>query len=133
MERAGKLLGQSKLAARCATPEQLVIASWAAAVGKKIAVHTRASRLVRQRLVVEVDDAVWQKQLYSLRTQILANYDKVLGPGFVGELEFRVAPRRMQPAIETRPVRDEADAIEDPVLSRIYRASRARETKRPTA
>ncbi|MBK5291771.1 MAG: hypothetical protein JJE04_08870, partial [Acidobacteriia bacterium] len=46
MERAGKLLGQSKMAARCLTPEQLALASWPVAVGKKIAEHTRAARMV---------------------------------------------------------------------------------------
>jgi predicted nucleic acid-binding Zn ribbon protein len=133
MERAGKLLGQSKLAARCLTGEQLALASWPAAVGRKIAGRTKAVRLVRERLVVEVDDVIWRKQLYSLRAQILARFDKVVGPGLVCELEFKVVPPRRQPAVETRLVRDEADAIEDPVLSRIYRASRKKEMKRSSA
>ena len=133
MERAGKLLGQSKLAARCLTDEQLAVASWPAAVGKKIAARTKAARLVRERLVVEVNDVIWQKQLYSLRAQILARFDKVLGPGFVSALEFKVVPPRRLPSVETRVVRDEADTIEDPVLSRIYRASRSKVLKRNSA
>ncbi len=136
MERAGKLLGQSKAVSRCLTPEQLILASWQVAVGKKIAVRTRARKLVRERLVIEVDDAIWQKQLYSLRTQILSRFDTVLGPGYVSELEFKVVPMKRGPAMETRTVRDggqnEADRIEDPILSRIYKASE-RAAKRKTA
>ena len=112
------------------TGEELACAAWANAVGKKIATHTRAARLVRTKLVVEVEDRVWQRQLFALTWQILRNLDKAVGPGLIEELEFKILPRRREPARATvsssagTPLFDEADAIADPVLRNIYRVSR---------
>ena len=95
-------------------------------MGKKVAAHTRAAKMVRTRLVVEVEDNVWQRQLFALTGQILRNLDKHIGPGVVDDLEFRIVPRRREPQRATAaalPV-DEADGIADPVLRGIYRASR---------
>src|SRR5215471_2594813 len=68
MERASSLV--RKLSASMITSEELALAAWPDAVGKRIAAHTRAAKLVRTRLVVEVEDAVWQRQLFSLSRQI---------------------------------------------------------------
>jgi len=103
------------------------MAAWPAAVGKRLAARARPIALVRERLVVEVDDALWQRNLYALRGQILAKLADLLGDGAPQALEFRVGVPRRAPQVETRSgVRDndEAGTIADPVLSRIYRISR---------
>ena len=134
MERASKLLRSLGLPAEAMTAEELACGAWGGAVGKKVAAHTRAAKLVRTRLVVEVEDAVWQRQLLALAPHILRNLDKSLGSGLVDDLEFRVVPRRREPqraraasvaagATSALPY-DEAEGIEDPVLREIYRASR---------
>jgi predicted nucleic acid-binding Zn ribbon protein len=128
MERASTLLG--KLASRAAIdPEELACKAWPMAVGKKVAVHTRAARMVRTRLIIEVEDAVWKRQLLALSGQIVSNLAKHLGPGIVEDLEFRVMPPRREP--QRAPVAkpsvaplDEADQIHDPVLRGIYRNAR---------
>ncbi len=130
MERASKLIRGLGLPADAATNERIACAAWAQCVGKKIAAHTRASRMVRGRLIVEVEDGIWQRQLFTLTGQILAALEKNLGHGAVEDLEFRVIPRRMEPrraavSVATR-AGDDADAIADPVLRSIYRASRKR-------
>ena len=56
MERASKLIRGLGLPSDTISPEQIACAAWASAVGKKIASHTRAAKLVRTRLVVEVED-----------------------------------------------------------------------------
>jgi hypothetical protein len=78
--------------------------------------------------VVEVEDVIWQRQLFSLSWQILRNLVKGIGPGVVEDLEFKIVPRRREPARAqvSMPLLDEADAIADPVLRGIYRASRKR-------
>ena len=130
MERASKLLRGLGLPSDTMSAGELACASWAGAVGKKIASHTRAARLVRTRLVVEVEDAVWQRQLFALSAQILRNLEKSLGAGLVDDLEFRIVPRRREPqramaaGAGATTSFDEADAIADPVLRGIYRASR---------
>jgi hypothetical protein len=127
MERAGRVL--AKLRDGTLTDEQLACAAWPLAVGKTIANRTSAVSLVRNRLVVHVEDATWQRQLWTLRGQILRSIEKALGTPLVGELEFRIAVPKRQPAradAALSPSLDEADSIRDPVFRNIYKASRRR-------
>lgn len=129
MERASKLIRGLNLPADAVSAEDLARAAWRHAVGPKIASHTRATRMVRTRLIVEVEDKVWQRQLFVLTPHVLANLQKSLGRGVVEDLEFRIVPRRRGPQVAAQPVNapaDEADRIADPVLRGIYRASRKR-------
>jgi Dna[CI] antecedent, DciA len=130
MERASKFIRDLNLPGGAISSEELACAAWPQAVGKKIAAHTRAAKLVRNRLVVEVEDAVWQRQLFTLSPLIIRGLAKILGPGLVEETHFRIVPRRREPqrALQAAPglFADEADAIEDPVMRGIYRASRKR-------
>jgi hypothetical protein len=84
--------------------------------------------MVRSRLIVEVEDVIWQRQLFGLSHQIVRNLARSLGAGLVEEVEFRVSPRKREPerARVAAPglAADEADGIADPVLRGIYRASR---------
>ncbi|HMC58913.1 MAG TPA: hypothetical protein VKJ01_06965, partial [Candidatus Solibacter sp.] len=64
----------------------------------------------------------------SLSRQILINLERSLGAGLVGDLEFRVVPRRRPPQLAQQAMpplfADEEDAIADPVMRGIYKASR---------
>ena len=129
MERASRVLRTLNLPPGTVTQEDLVCAAWAAAVGRKIAAHSRAARLVRSHLIVEVEDAIWQRQLFVLRGQIRSKIEENVGPGMVEDIEFRVAPPRLPPqrALHATVHTDEADDIADPVLRNLYKASRKRE------
>src|SRR5205823_4435810 len=122
MERAAKSLAKLKLSGQISI-EEVACAAWPVAVGKTIARHTTAVMLVRDKLVIEVEDAIWQKQLFYLQIHILRRLHEVLGPALIGDLEFRVARQRRPPQRETRfpESADESDRIEDPVLRIIYR------------
>ena len=126
MERAGKAI--ARIRGDRLSPDELAVAAWSAAVGRRLADRTNAVKLVRTRLVVEVEDAVWQSQLYQMRDQILPRVTAVIGPGIVDELEFRVAPRapRRPPQMTavSRTTGDEADGIRDPVFRTLYRQAR---------
>ena len=126
MERAGKSL--AKLRGANLAPDELAVAAWPVAVGERLALRTNAVRLVRTRLVIEVEDAVWQKQLFQLREQILPKILAVVGPGIVEELEFRVVPRppRRPPqlAVAASAVDEEAESIRDPIFRTLYKQSR---------
>jgi hypothetical protein len=131
MERIGRAVAQLKLSNHGVTDEKLARAAWAAAVGKKIANRTKAVALVRNRLVVEVEDQLWQRNLFGLRQQVLRRLDEVLGRRVVEELEFRIAVPRLQPARAEMPFTleaDEADGIRDPVLRTIYKSARKKAT-----
>jgi predicted nucleic acid-binding Zn ribbon protein len=143
MQRASQILGKISAAPRRSKgadplldPEQLACAAWARAAGKKIAQHTRPAKLVRGRLVVEVEDAVWQGNLFSLSRHILSNLERALGPGMVSDLEFRIMPRRREPqraeslassGNDVDRIVDDADDIGDPGMRRVYRAARQKE------
>ncbi len=137
MERAARLIRESKGSCELLGDDAWARAIWPAAVGKQIAAHTGRLRMVRSTLVVEVEDAVWQRQLYPLTTQIVARIRKVSGSKLVEDIEFRVGvPRREAARSQVRDTlektaplfQDEADGISDPVLKKVYRLSRKKAT-----
>jgi predicted nucleic acid-binding Zn ribbon protein len=97
MERAARLIKNSKLSRQVLTEDDLARAVWPAAVGKAIAAHTDRIKLVRSTLVVEVEDAIWQRQLHQLSSQILQRLRKLTGSDSIQDLEFRIAIPRRQP------------------------------------
>ena len=77
--------------------DELVRAAWRAAVGDKIESRARFRELVRDRIVVEVEDRVWQSQLNTLERQILGRLDRILGRRVARQIEFRIAILRPGP------------------------------------
>ena len=132
MDQASRIIARLTPASDLITRESIACRAWKKAVGKRLAAYTTPQKLVRDRLVVEVEDEVWRTQLWSLRYQVLRNLEKAIGPGIVSDLEFRVMPPRREPqrakaSTGTLPgLADEAAGIEDPILRRNYRLSRAR-------
>ncbi len=138
MERAGRLIQNRKVSREIVTAEDIARAAWPAAVGKIIASHTSRVRLVRDKLVVEVGDALWQRQLHGLSSQILGRLAKLTGSNEIGSIEFRIGIPRREPQraeirqsglFEAPPASgDEADSIPDAVLQKVYRLSRKKAT-----
>jgi Dna[CI] antecedent, DciA len=134
MDQASRIIAQWTGVSDVISHERIACAAWSKAVGKKISLRTRAVKLVRTTLVVEVEDEIWRKNLWSLRYQILRNLEKAIGPEIVAAFELRVMPPRFGPQREVKtrlaleiPL-DEAESIADPGLRRIYKAARRRET-----
>jgi predicted nucleic acid-binding Zn ribbon protein len=133
MDQASRIIAQWQGVSDVISAEQIACGSWKRAVGKRVAAHTRALKLVRTTLVVEVEDELWQRNLWKLRYQVLRSLEKAIGSEIVSDLEFRIMPQRREPQRDTgerlalAPL-DEADAIADPGLRRVYRTSRRRET-----
>ena len=84
--------------------------------------------LIRARLIIEVEDKTWRYQMLTLQRQILDRLEKVIGSRMVTELEFRIGLPRREPARELGRASDDADAIQDPVMRRLYKAARKRAT-----
>jgi hypothetical protein len=131
MERASRLFGKLTAGGGPIDIDDLARAAWPLAVGKKVAARTRPARMVRTRMIVEVEDPIWKKQLFALSGQILKNLERHLGQGMVEDLEFRVMPPRRdaqraemaQPALAAL---DDADQIADPVMRNMYKLARKR-------
>ena len=134
MERAGSLIGKIKLPPGMANHQEArARAAWRVAAGKRILRYARATMLVRDTLVVEVDDMEWQRQLATMRPLLIANLNKALGAAIVANIDFRALPRKIGPRTaasahpqtgSATPARDEADAIADPVMRMLYKRSK---------
>ncbi|MBV8072630.1 MAG: DUF721 domain-containing protein [Acidobacteriaceae bacterium] len=133
MERAARIVKKNKYSSKLFSDDDIARAIWPAAVGNAIAAHTSRVKLVRATLVVEVEDLIWQKQLFPLTGQILGRLHRVMGSDVIQDIEFRMGVPRRQPmraqARQSAPVQapavvDEADAIRDPVLKKVYQLSR---------
>jgi hypothetical protein len=133
MDQASRIIARWTGVSDVISHERIACGAWKKAVGRKIALRTRALKLVRTTLVVEVEDELWRKNLWSLRYQILRNLEKALGQEIVTAVELRVMPPRFGPQREAEQAApglalDEAEDIADPGLRRIYKAARRRET-----
>ncbi len=133
MQRAAGFIKNKNISRELLSDDDVVRAIWPTAVGKAISAHATPAKIVRTTLIVEVEDAIWQKQLHALSTQIVNRLQKLTGNGNVNAVEFRIAIPRRQPAREeTRRTEllaaesDEADRIQDPVLKKVYQMSKKR-------
>src|SRR6476659_1761303 len=79
MDQAGRIIAGMKGGTAIASPERIACAAWKRAVGKRLALRTKPVKLVRDRLVVEVEDEIWRESLWKLRFQILRNIEKEIG------------------------------------------------------
>ena len=130
MDKALRLLG--KLKNDVVGNEELARAAWRAAVGDRIEAHARFRGLVRDRIVVEVDDRVWQSQMHTLEKQILEKLSRLLGKVIARQIEYRIAIPKLVPEtvgvagfrLESKDV--EAGKIGDPGLRRMYLKSKRR-------
>ena len=127
MERAGRLLGKLKLPPQVAGAETRARAAWSIAAGKKIARHTRATSLVRDSLIVEVEDYIWQQNLARLEHFLVRNLAKELGEAVVKKIDFRPMPRRREPQ-RAESARSDAREVLDPILDVLYREAKFRQT-----
>jgi len=138
MEHAARLLKNSKYRRQIISDEDIIRGLWPAAVGKAIARHTGKLMVVRNTLVVEVEDGIWQKQLFYLSGQIVERVQKLMGSTSIEEIEFRVGIPRRQPQRAEFPRTsaaaansgDGADGIQDAVLKKVYRLSCKRASAR---
>ena len=131
MERAGRIIGKLKISGGVNDPEVRARAAWNAAAGKKIGAHTRATALVRDTLIVEVEDIIWQRQLSTLRHFLLRNLHGILGEPLVREIDFRPMPARRAPQLAAAArsfSTEEGGGIEDPIMALLYRQSLNRQS-----
>ena len=63
---------------------------WEAVVPPEMLPHTRLLEVRRRELWVEVSAAAWGQELQFLRSGILRELEKALGPGIIQELRLRI-------------------------------------------
>ncbi len=112
--------------------EELVRTYWPSTVGPQIARRTRPVRILKGRLIVDIEGQEWRRQLAPMGRTIARQLNGAVGKDVLEDVEFRVMvpnirpPGRAQTATGTEDShqrQDEASGIEDPNLRRIYRRS----------
>src|SRR5215213_8790731 len=83
------------------------IAAWKHAAGDGLKDHAVPVALHERTLRVAVADAIWQKQLHSMRGQMLFRVNTLLGQPIVGAIEFVVDPQAVIPRVETKKPRSD--------------------------
>ena len=69
--------------------EQVVSALWEKVVGEPLARRTRPIQLHQSKLVVLVPSASWQRELYTLQSEIVSRFNELMNRKILA-LEFRV-------------------------------------------
>jgi hypothetical protein len=75
-----------------ANPELAVKLAWSRAAGEGLRRNTNPVRFAGSRLTVSVADALWQRQLESMRAELIFRMNKLLGGPTIKELVFRIVP-----------------------------------------
>jgi|SRR5215217_1440333 len=109
------------------------MAAWKHAAGDGLREHAVPLKLENRTLTIAVADAIWQKQLTSMRGQLLFRVNSILGQPLVSALEFVIDPGRAkahaeQPKKQDQPLDNEvplelwsaANAIKDKELRRKF-------------
>ena len=72
--------------------EAAAIAAWRHAAGDGLKDHAVPLKLENRTLKVAVADAIWRKQLHSMRGQLMFRVNSILGQPIVGAIEFVIDP-----------------------------------------
>ena len=73
--------------------EAAAIAAWKHAAGDGLKGRAVPVKLENRTLTVSVADAIWKKQLNSMRGQLLFRVNTLLGRPIVGAIEFLIDPK----------------------------------------
>jgi hypothetical protein len=90
--------------------EAAALAAWKHGVGEGLQNLAIATKLDDGTLIIEVRDAIWQKQLATMKDQLLFRVNSVLGKAIVKDIELRVNPKAI---IVTAAKKNELDDIPD--------------------
>ena len=75
--------------------EAAAVAAWKHAIGDGLRQHTTALRLEGKTLIVAVRDAIWQKQLNTMKSQLLFRVNSILGQPLLNNIELKIDPKSL--------------------------------------
>jgi len=103
--------------------EAAAIAAWKHAAGDGLKGHAVALKLENRTLTVSVADAIWQKQLNSMRGQLLFRVNTLLGQPIVGAIEFLIDPKLA--AVQAEQEKPEDEQVNNEVPLELWSAANA--------
>src|SRR5215211_3253892 len=87
--------------------EAAALAAWKHAAGDGLKEHAVPLKLENRTLTIAVADRIWQKQLTSMRGQMLFRVNSILGHPLVGVLDFVIDPKLVKSRVEQPEQHDE--------------------------
>jgi predicted nucleic acid-binding Zn ribbon protein len=75
--------------------EAACIAAWKYIVGEPLGMHAVPVQLQNKKLVVVVEDNIWQRQLEQMRGHLLFRLNSLLGQTLVKSIELRIDPKTL--------------------------------------
>jgi len=103
--------------------EAAAIAAWKHAAGNGLKEHAVPLRLAERTLTIAVADAIWQKQLTSMRAQLLFRINSILGQPVVSALEFIIDPKLVKARAE--PAKEQEQSLDNEVPLELWSAANA--------
>ena len=103
--------------------EAAAIAAWKHAAGDGLKEHAVPLKLEQRTLRVAVVDIIWQKQLHSMRGQLLFRVNSILGQPVVGAIEFEIDPKLFKARTEQPP--DPEQLLDNEVPLELWSAANA--------
>jgi len=88
--------------------EAAAIAAWKFAAGEGLKDRAVPVKLEERTLTVAVADAIWQKQLHSMRGQLLFRVNSILGQPVVGAIEFVIDPKLGKAPVDEQKPKEES-------------------------
>ena len=101
--------------------EAAALAAWKHAAGDGLKEHAIALKLENRTLTIAVADPIWQKQLTSMRGQLLFRVNSILGQPLVSSLDFVVDPKLVKLRVEQR----EDEPLDNEVPLELWSAANA--------
>jgi predicted nucleic acid-binding Zn ribbon protein len=103
--------------------EAAALAAWKHVAGEGLRDHAAATRLEEKTLVVEVRDAIWQKQLAMMKRQLIFRVNSTLGQPLVKDIELRIIPKVLSAAPAPGPAN--TDLVDNEVPLELWSAASA--------
>ena len=107
--------------------EAAAIVAWKHAAGEGLKEHAVPLKLEDRRLTIAVADAIWQKQLHSMRGQLLFRVNTILGKPLVSALDFVIDPKLVKVPVEQPAQRE--DLLDNEVPLELWSAASAIQDK----
>ena len=103
--------------------EAAAIAAWKHVAGEGLKEHAVPVRLVERTLTVAVADAIWRKQLHSMRSSLLFRVNSILGQSIVGTIDFVIDAKLVK--ARTGPPKPVAEPLDNEVPLELWSAANA--------
>jgi hypothetical protein len=103
--------------------ETAAIAAWKHAAGEGLKGRAVPVKLENRTLTVSVADAIWQKQLHSMRGQLLFRINSILGQPILGAIEFVIDPNLSAPRVDQQ--KHDEELLDNEVPLELWSAANA--------